>query len=175
MEEKVGKTRELAHLDCRRERRTQYHQDHQAHRDRRDLALRDLRGLGRQDRRDQGRQDRRDQGHPDLRDRVRLARRVHQCQDQGLRGRLGPRDLLDRRDRVLQDRRDRRDQLLSARDAVGRRRCARVAPDAEILRGTAPAALDADDPQDSVSAKPRSSSGVLGRMLSGLQLGTQRG
>ena len=168
MEEKVGKTKEPAHLDCRRERRTQYHQDHQAHRDRRDLALRDLRGLGRQDRRDQGRQDRRDQGHPDLLDRVRLARRVHQCQDQGLRGRLGPRDLLDHRDLL------RRDQLLSARDAVGRRRCARVAPDAEILRGTAPVALDADDLQDSASAKPRSSSGVLGRMLSGPRLGTQR-
>ena len=171
MEEKVGKTREPAHLDCRRERRTQDHQDHQAHRDRRDLALRDLRGLGRQDRRDQGRQDRRDQGHPDLLDRVRLARRVHQCQDQGLRGRLGPRDLLDRRDRDLL----RRDQLLSARDAVGRRGCVRVAPDAEILRGTAPVALDADDLQGSASAKPRSSSGVLGRTLSGLRLGTQRG
>ena len=158
MEEKVGKTREPAHLDCRRERRTQ---DHQARRDRRDLALQDLRDLGRQDRRDQG--------HPDLRDRVRLARRVHQCQDQGLRGRLGPRDLLDHRDLL------RRDQLLSARDAVGRKGCVRVAPDVEILRGTAPAALDADDLQDSVSAKPRSSGGALGRTLSGLRLGTQRG
>ena len=165
----MGKIKEPAHLDCHRERRTQDHQDHQARQDRRDLDLQDLRDLGRQDRRDQGHQDRRDQGRPDPLDRVRLARRVHQCRDQGLRGRLGPRDLLDHRDLL------RRDQLLSARDAVGRRGCVRVAPDVEILRGTAPAALDADDLQGSASAKPRSSSGVLGRILSGLRPGTQRG
>ena len=108
----MGRIKELAYQDCRRERRTQGHQA------RRDLALRDLRDLGRQ---------------------------------------------------------DRRDQLLSARDAVGRKGCVRVAPDAEILRGTAPAALDADDLQGSASAKPRSGSGVLGRTLSGLPLGTQDG
>ena len=168
----MGKIKEPAHLELHRERRTQDHQDHQARRDRRDLALQDLRDLGRQDRRDQGRQDRRDQGHPDLRDRIRLARRIRQCQDQDLRGRQGLRVLLDRRDPDLLRRRDRHH---SARDVVGRRRCARVAPDAEILRGTAPVALDADDLQGSASAKPRSSSGVLGRTLSGLRPGTQRG
>ena len=53
--------------------------------------------------------------------------------------------LLGRRGRDLL----RRDRDRCARDAVGRRGCVRVAPDAEILRGTAPVALDADDLQDS--------------------------